>query len=209
MSDLNKIAKLHHQEREAERENNDFISKHNTMLKHSDKYKMQFFPVDGDELRSIREAMVQTFKQTQMEMELTMYWDKKSWSQDSDFWAWINASRERSAIFHLFNLKGYPDGWTVSMVSEYLGRDRTSVSRDLTDCQQRGFIYRNKSFDKQRYYLPSERLLNNGTYYAEYYVDLVLSQELEADRRTFFDYRKHERQHLSKAIKSDSLQQKI
>ena len=85
MSDLNKIAKLHQQEREAERENKDFISTHNTMLKHPDKYKMDYFPVDGEDLRLVRERMVQTFKQTQMEMELKMYHDKKEWAKDSEF----------------------------------------------------------------------------------------------------------------------------
>ena len=57
MSDLNKIAKLNlNQEREAERENKDFISTHNTMLKHPDKYKMDYFPVDGEDLREVRET---------------------------------------------------------------------------------------------------------------------------------------------------------
>ena len=204
MSHPNKIAKLHHYEREAERETKDHITTHNTTLMHPDKYKMNYFPVDGEDLRSVREAMVQIFKKTQMEMELKMYHDKKEWAKDSELWAWFGASRERSAIFHVFNLSGYPDGWTVSAMADFLQRDRTSVSRDLTDCQQKGFIYRDKSDGNQAAYHPTERLINNGTWYAEYYVDLIISLTEASARQWFIEYRKIEKHHLQQR---DSLQQ--
>ncbi len=204
MSNLNKIAELHKKELGAERLNKDFISKHDTMLKHPDKYKMDYFPVDGEDLRSVREAMVQMFKQTQMEMEIQMYHDKKNWAKDSDLWAWFGASRERSVYLHAFNLDGYPNGWTVNEMADYLQRDRTSVSRDLTDCHQKGFIYRDKSFGNQAAYHPTERLINNGTWYAEYYVDLIISLTEASARQWFIEYRKIEKQHLQKR---DSLQQ--
>lgn len=185
-------------------QNDDFIHKHNTMLRHPDKYKMDYFPVSSEDLRRVREKMVQTFKQTQMQMELQMYHDKKQWAKDSEFWEWFSASRERSAIFHVFNLTDYPDGWTVSAMADFLQRDRTAVSRDLTDCQQKGFIYREKSEGNQAAYHPSERLLNNGTWYAEYYTDLVISLTEVSSRQLFIDYRKVEKKHLEER---DSLQQ--
>ena len=203
MTNPNKIAAVLHQEREAVRKNKDFISKHNTMLKNPDKYKMNYFPVDGEDLRSVRESMVQTFKQTQMEMELKMYHDKKEWAKDSELWAWFGASRERSALLHAFNLNGHPNGWTVNEMADYLQRDRTSVSRDLTECHKKGFIYRDKSDGNQAAYHPTERLINNGTWYAEYYVDLIISLTEASSRQWFIEYRKIEKQHLQKR---DSLQ---
>jgi len=182
----------------------DFIDTHSKILRYPDKYKMDYFPVSGEDLRLVREEMVQTFKQTQMQMELQMYHDKKQWAKDSEFWEWFCASRERSAIFHVFNLSGYPDGWTVSAMANFLQRDRTAVSRDLTDCQQRGFIYREKSDGNQAAYHPTERLINNGTWYAEYYTDLIISLTEASARQWFIEYRKIEKQHLEKR---DSLQQ--
>jgi predicted transcriptional regulator len=184
------------------KQHKDFIDAHNEMLKTASpiqqKQKIEHFPTNGSDLRKVRSEMVRRFVQTQMQMELQMYWDKKEWMLDSDLWAFFGASRERTAIFHLFNLDGRPHGWTVNMVSEHLNRDRSAVSRDLTECHTLGYIVRNKETGKQRYYLPTERLLNNGTWYAEYYVDLNLSMENEKDRRLFFDYRKAERLALGK-----------
>jgi len=203
MSNHEKITELHQEEREAKREKNDFISKHKTMLRHPDKYKMDYFPVDGQDLRAVREAIMQTFKQTQMEMELKMYHDKKEWAKDSDLWRWFGASRERTALLHAFNLDGYPNGWTVNEMADYLQRDRTSVSRDLTDCHKKRFIYRDKSDGNQAAYHPTERLINNGTWYSEYYVDLIISLQEASARQWFIEYRKIEKQHLEKR---DSLQ---
>ena len=184
------------------KQHKDFIAAHNEMLKTAssiqEKHKIEHFPSSGSDLRKVRSEMVKRFVQTQMQMELQMYWDKKEWMLDSDLWAFFGASRERTAIFHLFNLDGKPHGWTVNMVSEYLKRDRSAVSRDLTECHTLGYIVRNKKPGKQRFYLPTERLLNNGTWYAEYYVELNLSMENEKHRRLFFDYRKAERQALGK-----------
>ena len=182
--------------------NKDFIEAHATMLRHPDKYKIDYFPGNGEDLRFVREQMVQRFKQTQMRFELEMFWDKKQWADDSDFWAWFGASRERTALFHAFNLDDHPDGWSVSSMANFIRRDRSSVSRELTECHSLGFIYRNKSEDKQRLYLPTERLLNNGTWYCEYFVDKQLAMDVIAERSLFFEYRKTERQHLN--IKNDN-----
>ena len=76
MSDLNKIAKLHQQEREAERENNDFIDAHNTMMKRPDKYKIDYFPVNGEDSgKCVRRRLG---LETQCEMEYELYKRKKS-----------------------------------------------------------------------------------------------------------------------------------
>ena len=165
-------------------------------------YEESFIAPDIDSLRQVRAKMLKDFKQSQMLMELQMYWDKKVWAEDSDFWQWFGASRERTAIFHLFNLQGYPDGWTNSMVADYLQRDRSAVTRELTECQQNGFIFRNAKDGKQRHFLPSERLLMNGNWYAEYYVDLVIRMNKDNSRRLFHDYRINEKTHIEQRAKT-------
>jgi hypothetical protein len=164
-------------------------------------YKEIFVAPDLDSLRQVRAKMLSDFKQSQMKMELEMYWDKKVWAEDSAFWQWFGASRERTALFHLFNLQGYPDGWTNSMIADYLQRDRSAVTRELTECQQNGFIYRNPQEGKQRYFLPSERLISNGDWYAEYYVDLVIRMNENNSRRLFNDYRTTEKKHIEQRAK--------
>ena len=69
MSDLTKIWSLHEQEHKAEGENNDFIDAHNTMMKRPDKYKIDYFPVNGQELREMREALLLGCLETQCELE--------------------------------------------------------------------------------------------------------------------------------------------
>ncbi len=87
------------------------------------------------------------------------------------------------------------------MMAEYLDRDVAATSRDLTAMQQKKFIYRNKAKGYQRYYLPSERLLNNGKYFVEHYVDLTTSLTESPDRMAFFSYRAAERTAFSKREK--------
>jgi hypothetical protein len=60
----------------------------------------------------------------------------------------------------------------------------------LTECHQKGYIYRNKSPKKRRYYLPATELLENGKWYAEYIADQILSMENELERRLFVDYKR-------------------
>ena len=187
----------------------DFIHTHNTKRLHGDKYKIEYFPTDGDELRAVRQEMLLRFKQTQMMFELDMFWDKQQWAQDSDFWAWFGASRQRTSLFHAFNLQGHSDGWTVNKMAEFIKRDRSSVSKELTECHTHGFIYRDKSEGKQRHYHASERLINNGNWYTEYFVDKQLAMDEYEDRSAFFLYRKTEREHFERTKKRGSLSQKI
>jgi DNA-binding MarR family transcriptional regulator len=109
------------------------------------------------------------------------------------FGAWFMSSRLKTALFHTLNLKNFPDGHTVSGISRLLNTDRSTISRLLTDCHKNGFIYRNKAPNKERYYLPSTELLENGKRYAEYYTDQILSMENELDRRLFFDVKRLEK----------------
>lgn len=201
MSDLNKIAKLHQQEREAERENNDFIDAHNTMMKRPDKYKIDYFPVNSQELREMREALLLGCLETQCELEYELYKSKKEWAKDSDIAHFLNSSRERQQMFWAFCRQGYDDGWTVSMMAEHLDRDVSATSRDLTLMQKKQFIYRNKKEGNQRYYLPSQRLINNGKYFVEHYVDLTLRLTETPARFAFFSYRTAERIGFSKTKK--------
>ena len=179
----------------------DFIETHNTLMLFPDKYKIEYFPVNGSELREMREKLLLDCLETQCELEHQYYKKKKQWAEDSDLAHFINSSRERQQIFWAFNRRGYEHGWTVSMMAEYLDRDVAATSRDLTAMQQKQFIYRNIDESYQRYYLPSQRLLNNGKYFVEYYVDLTLSLTETPERMAFFNYRAAERTAFSKREK--------
>lgn len=191
---------LHEQEREAETNNKDFIHAHNTMMKHPDKYKIEYFPVNGQELREMREKLLTDCLETQCELEYQLYKHKKQWAEDSDIAHFINSSRERQQIFWAFNRKGFENGWTVSMMSEYLERDVSATSKDLSLMQKKQYIYRNKKEGFQRYYLPSERIINNGKYFVEHYVDLTTSLTETPERMAFFNYRAAERQAFKKVV---------
>ena len=179
----------------------DFIETHKTLMLFPDKYKIEYFPVDGSELREMREKLLLDCLETQCELEHQYYKKKKQWAEDSDLAHFINSSRERQQIFWAFNRRGYEHGWTVSMMAEYLDRDVAATSRDLTAMQQKQFIYRNIDEGYQRYYLPSQRLLNNGKYFVEHYVDLTLSLTETPERMAFFNYRAAERTAFSKREK--------
>ena len=198
MSNHEKIWSLHEQEREVEHKNKDFIHAHNTMMRRPDKYKIEYFPVDAQQLREMREKLLTDCLETQCELEYQLYKIKKRWAEDSDLAHFINSSRERQQIFWAFNRKGYEKGWTVSMMAEYLDRDVAATSRDLTAMQQKQFIYRNMTEGNQRYYLPSERIINNGKYFVEHYVDLTTSLTESPERMAFFSYRAAERQAFKK-----------
>lgn len=200
MSNHKKIWSLHEQEREAETKNNDFIHAHNNMMKRPDKYKLEYFPVNGQQLRQMREKLLTDCLETQCELEYQIYKHKKQWAADSDLCQFINSSRERQQIFWAFNRKGFKDGWTVSMMSEYLERDVSATSKDLSLMQQKKFIYRNVETGKQRYYLPTERIINNAKYFLEHYVDLTTSLTETPERMAFFNYRVAERQAFKKVV---------
>jgi predicted transcriptional regulator len=170
------------------------------MMRHPDKYKLEYFPVDGQQLREMREKLLTDCLETQCELEYQLYKHKKQWADDSDIAHFINSSRERQQIFWAFNRKGYENGWTVSMMAEYLDRDVSATSKDLSLMQQKKYIYRNKSEGYQRYYLPSERVINNGKYFVEHYVDLTTSLTESPERLAFFQYRAAERQAFKKVV---------
>ena len=84
--------------------------------------------------------MILEFKQTQCQLELQMYFDKKNGLMIAIFASGFYASKDRQAYFHMFNLTGYENGWSVSMVSDLLGRDRTACSKDLTTCNKKVYL---------------------------------------------------------------------
>ena len=131
MSNHEKIWSLHEQEREAEHKNKDFIHAHNTMMRRPDKYKIEYFPVNAQQLREMREKLLTDCLETQCELEHQIYKHKKQWAEDSDIAHFINSSRERQQIFWAFNRRGYEHGWTVSMMAEYLDRDVAANCRVL------------------------------------------------------------------------------
>lgn len=179
--------------------NKDFMTAHTKMLRH-DKYKLEYFPIDGQDLREMREKLLIDCLETQCELEYQLYKIKKQWAQDSDLAHFINSSRERQQMFWAFNRQGFENGWTVSMMAKHLDRDVSATSKDLSLMQKKQYIYRNKKEGFQRYYLPSERILNNGRYFVEHYVDLTIALTESPKRNAFFDYRAAERQAFKNVV---------
>jgi|TARA_R100000027_G_scaffold66435_1_gene62355 hypothetical protein len=208
MSNHENISKLHAQETSKKCDDcgeldcncKDFIHAHQTMMIHPDKYKLEYFPVDGQQLREMRETLLTDCLETQCELEYQLYKIKKRWAEDSDLAHFVNSSRERQQMFWAFNRKGFANGWTVSMMSEYLDRDVSATSKDLSLMQKKQFIYRNSKEGFQRYYLPSERIINNGKYFVEHYVDLTNSLTEFPERNAFFQYRLAERHAFKKVV---------
>lgn len=152
----------------------------------------RYTPVSDADYLKVRQELLSRYKDSQMQFELQLFRDRQQWIIDDPLSEWFLASRERTALFHRFNLKGFPDGHTVSMESRALGIDRSQMSRMLSEAHGLGFIYRNKKPKKQRFYLPSQHLLDNGTWYAEYYVSQILSIEKWPQREGFFNLKRVE-----------------
>ena len=150
-------------------------------------------PVSEKDYRAVRADLKEQYKESQMHFELKLFKDRQNWSNEDPLSEWFLNTRERTAIFHLFNLTSeYPNGLTVGMVSRLLNIPRSTISRLLTEAHTLGFIYRNKLDGFSRYYKPSQHLLDNGDFYAEYYIDCILSIESWPQRSGFFNLKRVE-----------------
>tara|TARA_R100000734_G_scaffold13091_1_gene9689 strand:+ start:655 stop:1209 length:555 start_codon:yes stop_codon:yes gene_type:complete len=153
----------------------------------------EYKPVSEADYLNVRKELLERYKESQMRFELQLFKDRTQWIADDPLSEWFLATRERTAIFHQFNLtRENPEGQTVGMISAALHMPRETISRLLSECHALGFIYRNKSKGFQRYYLPSKHLLENGTWYAEYYVSQILSIESWPERAGFFNLKRVE-----------------
>ncbi len=150
-------------------------------------------PVSETDYLHVRKGLRERYKESQMRFELQLFKDRTQWIKEDPLSEWFLATRERTAIFHQFNLtRENPDGQTVGMISAALELPRETISRLLSECHALKFIFRNKAEGFQRYYLPSEHLLANGTWYAEYYVSQILSIESWPERAGFFNIKRVE-----------------
>ena len=153
----------------------------------------EYEPVSEHDYQAVRKNLKKQYKETQMRFELQLFHDRQRWSEDDPLSKWFLATRERTAIFHMFNLTSqYPQGLSVGMVSRFLNIARSTTSRLLTEAHTLKFIYRNKKEGLQRFYLPSQHLLDNGDFYSEYYIDQILSIETWPDRMGFFELKRVE-----------------
>ena len=175
-------------------EQKDFIQAHETEL--AEKDKIPHYPTDGNDLRDFRESLIQRFIQTQIKLEHQIYLDKKKWSESNEIARWTFATPNRQMLFWMFAMNGIGEGFSVSDAADYLQRDRASVSKDLSELHALKYILRNTKEGYQRYYLPSQRLLNNAAWYSNYYVDLTLSLTEDKNRGAFFEYRSAERDYF-------------
>jgi hypothetical protein len=149
----------------------------------------EFNHIDKNVYEASRTEQREVFKKSQMLFELSCYRDRQKFMADDEVPRWFLNTYERKAIFFLFNLSGFPHGHTVNEVSRAVNIARSTTSRLLTEAHTLKFIYRNREEGYQRYYLPSDRLLEVGNLYCEYYVDRLLEVDQAGERRPFYNYK--------------------
>jgi len=180
----------------------DFIAKHNQYT--DDLNTLEAMPKSGEDLRDFRQAMSKAFLQTQINLEHMVYLNKKSWSERSELSKYIFGSADRQMLFWMFAIDPIGEGFSPKTAAQYLQRDRTSVSKELTTMHDLKLIYRNTKEGFQRYYLPSKKLTDSALWFAEYYVDVTLSVTEEPARDRFFKYREAEKSFFSDQLKRGS-----
>jgi len=163
----------------------------------------EFRHIDKNVYEASRTEQREVFKKSQMLFELSCYRDRQKFMEDNEVPRWFLATYERKALFFLFNLSGFPNGHTVNEVSRSVNIARSTTSRLLTEAHQLKFIYRNPEEGFQRYYLPTERLLEVGNLYCEYYLDRLLEVDPAGERRPFYNYKVTELRTRSKLRDGD------
>jgi len=178
----------------------DFIAKQNSeILEYA--YLISDMPENGSDLRNLRQSMSRAFLQTQINLEHIVYLDKKNWAENYPICEFIFKTPDRQMLFWMFAQDPIGEGFSPKTAAQYLQRDRTSVSKELTTMHDLKLIYRNTKEGFQRYYLPSKKLVDSALWFAEYYVDMTLSVTEEPARDRFFKYREAEREYFSSAEK--------
>ena len=173
----------------------DFLDQHNHIAAPED--VIQSMPASGSDLRELRQSMSKAMLQTQISLEHTVYLDKKGWAERHELSKFVFGSADRQMLFWMFAIDPIGEGFSPKTAGEYLQRDRTSVSKELTTMHDFKLIHRNTRTGFQRYYLPSQRLLDAAIWFAEYYVDVTLRITEEPARDRFFKYREAERAFFS------------
>jgi len=174
----------------------DFIAKQNNeILEYAD--LISDMPQNGADLRDLRQSMSMAFLQTQIKLEHIVYLDKKNWAENYPLCEFIFKTPDRQMLFWMFAQDAIGEGFSPKTAGEYLQRDRTSVSRELTTMHDLKLITRNKKDGFQRYYLPTKKLVDSALWFAEYYVDVTLRLTKEPARDRFFAYREAEQDFFS------------
>ena len=157
--------------------------------------------IDESDLKDFRNGISKNFMQTQIALEHVFYLDKKKWAESDALASWVFGSADRQMLFWMMAIDPIREGFSPKTAGEYLQRGRTIVSKELTAMHDLGFIFRNPKAGFQRYYLPSEMLIEHAQWYAEYYVDTTLTATEHDARRHFFEYRAAEKAFLKSAQK--------
>ena len=157
--------------------------------------------IEESVLKDFRNGISRSFMQTQITLEHVFYLDKKKWAETDPLASWVFGSADRQMLFWMMAIDPIREGFSPKTASEYLQRDRTAVSKELKGMHDLGFIYRNPKEGFQRYYLPSEMLIEQAIWYAEYYVEKTLTATEHDARRQFFEYRAAEKAYFKSAEK--------
>jgi len=184
----------------------DFIAKQNNeILEYAN--LISDMPKHGSDLRDLRQSMSMAFLQTQIKLEHIVYLDKKNWAENYPLCEFIFKTPDRQMLFWMFAQDAIGEGFSPKTAAEYLQRDRTIVSRELTTMHDLKLIHRNNKDGFQRYYLPTKKLVDSALWFAEYYVDVTLRLTKEPARNRFFAYREAEMDFFSEVKKRGKVAQ--
>lgn len=118
---------------------------------------------------SIEEHAKFDFLDAQAKFELQLFKDRERWIKESTMSAYFQSTRIKAAFARQLILWEHREfGQTVKMIAISLEIPRETVSRIVTECHAAGYICRNPNSDYQRYWLPSQDLIDDMAKYAEY-----------------------------------------
>lgn len=109
------------------------------------------------------------FLDAQAKFELQLFKDRERWIKESKMSAYFQSTRIKAAFARQLVLWEHRDlGQTVQMITTALEIPRETVSRIVSECHAAKYIYRNPYKGYQRYWLPSDKLVDDMAKYAEY-----------------------------------------
>lgn len=130
----------------------------------------------------------------QAKFELQLFKDRERWIKESTMSAYFQSTRIKSAFARQLVLWKHRDqGQTVQMIADDLEIPRETISRIVSECHAAKYIYRNPHKGYQRYWLPSDKLVESMAQYAKYIAKLKIESGYYEMSTIYFQLLKYQR----------------
>lgn len=105
----------------------------------------------------------------QAKFEVQLFKDREQWIKQNKMSAYFQSTRIKSAFSRQIVLWEHRAlGQTVQMIADDLEIPRETISRIVSECHTAKYIYRNPNEGHQRYWIPSDKLIESMAQYAKY-----------------------------------------